>query len=206
MANVITIARLPVLLLIVACLYGPNPWVRLAAVPLVGLLILMDSLDGAVARARKEVSLIGSVLDIMVDRAVELVLWICYADLRLVPLVIPLTFVLRGTIVDSLRSVHVGAGQTPFKSMRTPWGGWLVGSPLMRTTYAVSKLVAFAGLALTHALIAFSEMGAVSAGVVHWSKLIFGLTSWLAVILCLARGIPVIIEALLPLRGAKPQP
>jgi len=196
MANLITIARFPLLLAIIAMLYTASPLVRLITVPLLGLLIAMDSLDGMVARARNEVSLMGSVLDIMADRAVELVLWIAYAHLLLVPVAIPIIYVLRGTVVDSLRSVHVREGTAPFKSMRTRLGKFLVGSPPMRTGYAVSKLISFAGLALTHSLGAFAEQGVVTDQAVHLSRFIFNVTSWISVALCLVRGVPVIIEAL----------
>lgn len=203
MANLITISRFPLLIVVVLLLYSVSPVARLATVVLLALLIGMDTLDGIVARARNEVSLLGSVLDIMADRAVELVLWICFADLGLIPVAIPIIYVLRGTVVDSLRSVYVGAGQAPFRAMRTRLGRWLVGSHLMRSCYGVSKLVSFAGLALTHTLAAYAARGGVDVGLVRLSSLVFGITSWISVGFCLARGLPVIIEALPPLDGAK---
>jgi CDP-diacylglycerol---glycerol-3-phosphate 3-phosphatidyltransferase len=196
MANLITVLRFPVLLAIVLLFSAASPAVRLLNIGLLVLLILMDSLDGIIARRRNEVSLLGSVLDIMADRAVELILWVCYAHLRLIPVAIPLIVILRGTVVDSLRSVHVSAGQAPFKAMRTPMGKWLVGSPVMRSSYGVVKLVSFAGLALTHALAAYAVQGSVGPGVVQTSLVVFNITSWLAVLLCLVRGVPVVVEAL----------
>lgn len=35
-------------------------------------------------------SVFGSVLDIAADRTYELVLWVCFADLRMIPVAIPL--------------------------------------------------------------------------------------------------------------------
>jgi CDP-diacylglycerol---glycerol-3-phosphate 3-phosphatidyltransferase len=199
-ANLITIARLPLLLVVVLLLYTSNPVGRMLSILGLGLLILMDTFDGVVARARHEVSLMGSVFDIMVDRTVELVLWIVYADLRLVPVAIPIIFVVRGTVVDALRSLHVGAGTAPFMAMRTTWGRWLVGSPLMRSTYGVSKLLAFTGLALTHTLAAYATQGVVEVSTVHVYALVALVTSWISVALCLARGLPVVLE-LLPSRS-----
>ncbi|MFH1084708.1 MAG: CDP-alcohol phosphatidyltransferase family protein [Chloroflexota bacterium] len=204
MANLITLARLPVLLAIVLLLATPSPAARLANVPLLVALILMDTLDGVVARRRHEESLMGSVLDIMADRAVELVLWVCYAYYRLIPLAIPVIYILRGTIVDSLRSVGVSEGQAPFKTMRTSLGRWLVGSPWMRSSYGVAKAFAFAGLALTHALAAYAAHGAVSISAVEASRVICNVVSWVAVALCLARGLPVVVEALPALRRPHP--
>lgn len=196
MANLITVLRFPLLIIVVLLLYAANPLARLVAAFLIVLLIGMDSIDGMVARARKEDSLMGSVLDIMADRAVELVLWVCYAHLGLIPVAIPIIYVLRSTVVDSLRSVHVGAGTAPFNAMRTRLGKFLVGSPAMRTGYAVSKLVSFAGLALTHSLEAYAAQGTVSPDVARLSSSIFIVTSWIAVSFCLVRGAPVIVEAI----------
>ena len=203
MANWITIARFPLLVIVVLLLYTASPILRLLSVLLIAILIAMDTVDGIVARARGEVSLLGSVLDIMADRSVELVLWVCYADLRLIPVAIPIIYILRGTIVDSLRSVHVRQGQAPFKAMRTRLGSWLVGSRTMRSSYGGVKLISFGGLALTHALIAYAANGTISPNLARASNTIFDITSWISVGFCLARGIPVIAEALLALRESK---
>jgi phosphatidylglycerophosphate synthase len=200
MANVITILRFPVLFLCALLLYLPGATPKIIAVPLIIVLIAMDTLDGIIARVRHETSLLGSVLDIMADRSVEIALWICFAHLHLVPVVIPLTFAVRGVIVDSLRSFSVGNGTTPFQGMRSRVGRWLVGSSLMRSTYGASKLIAFAGLATTHALGALAAQGQVSAASVNTSHLIFSVISWLALGLCLLRGAPVVFEAFSSLR------
>ena len=205
MANLITILRFPLLVVIVLLLYTPNPLARLVTVILIAVLMGMDCLDGLVARAREEESLLGSVLDIMADRAVELVLWISYAHLGLIPVAIPIICVLRGTVVDSLRSVHVSAGTAPFKAMRTRLGKFLVGSAPMRTGYALSKLISFAGLALTHSLAAYAAQGRVRPETAQLSSLIFLVTSWVSVAFCLVRGVPVIVEAV-PLLRANQKP
>jgi CDP-diacylglycerol--glycerol-3-phosphate 3-phosphatidyltransferase len=196
MANLITLSRFPLLLLVVLLLYSSQPAAGAASVPLVLILIGMDSLDGIVARAREETSLLGSVLDIMVDRAVELVLWVAYAHLGLISVVIPLVYIVRGTVVDALRNLHVREGEAPFDAMRTKVGKWLVASSFMRTTYGVSKLVSFAGLAATRALQNYALQGTVSAQLAARSSLLFNITSWIALALCLARGLPVIVEAI----------
>ncbi len=198
MANLITLARFPVLLAVVLLLYTAGPLTRLIAALLVFVLIGLDTVDGMVARARRETSLMGSVLDIMVDRAVELVMWICYADLRLIAVAIPIIFALRGAIVDSLRSVTVSAGTAPFSGLHGRMGSWLVGSPFMRTTYALSKLVSFAGLALVRALAAYAAQpgSPIRDSHVGLALGVFTVTSWIAVGFCVLRGLPVVVEAL----------
>jgi CDP-diacylglycerol--glycerol-3-phosphate 3-phosphatidyltransferase len=203
MANWITIARFPLLIVVVLLLHTSSPLLGLVSALLIAILIAMDSVDGLVARARDEVSLLGSVLDIMADRSVELVLWVCYANLGLVPVAIPIIYILRGTVVDSLRSVHVRQGQAPFKAMRTSLGSWLVGSSAMRSSYGVIKLISFVGLAVTNALVAYAANGAIAPGTARVSNTIFAITSWISVVFCLARGIPVIVEALLTLKDTE---
>ncbi|MGI6374523.1 MAG: CDP-alcohol phosphatidyltransferase family protein [Anaerolineae bacterium] len=192
MANLITVSRLPLLLVIVLLLYSPWPLAHAICVPLLVILVLMDSLDGIVARRRHEVSVLGSVLDIMVDRSVELVLWVVYAHLGLVPVAIPLLFIIRGVVVDTLRNSRVGEGVAPFKTLATPWGRFLVGSPVMRTGYAVVKLLAFTGLAATLAVM--GSRGADSSLAVALQGISVAM-SWLATAVCLVRGAPVVIEA-----------
>lgn len=194
MANLITIARLPLLVGIVLFLYSPNPILRLITVPLIIVLIAMDTVDGIIARRRGEESVLGSVLDIMADRIVELVLWVVYAHLQLIPVAVPIIYIMRGITVDSLRNMGASEGTAPFKTMQTRLGAWLVGSPWMRSTYGVSKLISFAGLAAAHTLAAYAARGVVSENTVSLVLTIFNVTTWISVTFCLVRGLPVIIE------------
>ena len=196
MANWITISRLPVLITIILLLSTTSPAARFVAAGLVIVLIALDSIDGLVARKRGEISLMGSVLDIMMDRSVELVLWVWYAHLQLIPVAIPIIYILRGTIVDSLRNVRVRDGTAPFDSSHTRLGTWLMKSPMMRTGYAVSKCFTFTGLALAYALYALAERGTVPTGTAESAHAIAWAIAWLSTAFCLARGLPIIIENL----------
>ena len=102
-ANGVTVLRFPLLVLVVWLLYQGNATAQLINVGLLGLLMLMDTLDGAVARWRGETSLMGSALDIATDRAVEIVLWVVFAHLQLVSVAVPLIVIIRGALVDSIR-------------------------------------------------------------------------------------------------------
>lgn len=195
MANIITVSRFPLLFLIVILLTLPSPGARLATVPLVVLLIIMDSIDGIVARSRHEESLLGSVLDIMTDRSVELVMWVVYAHLGLVPLAIPIIFVIRGTVVDALRAVGIKQGTTPFGTTTSRAGSFLVGSPYMRSSYGIAKALAFTLLALTAALDSYVEIGRSSIQTVNTIHLVALILSWIATAFCVVRGLPVIIES-----------
>ena len=197
LANWITLSRIPLLGIIIALLYSASATAQLIAAPLILVLILMDTLDGVLARARGETSLLGSVLDIAADRAVEYALWVVFAHLRLISVAIPLIVVIRGTFVDSVRSVAPARGLKPFELMRSKVGRFLVGPPWLRAPFGVVKAVAFILLALAHGL---NTLGHVAAGGVALAAQI---ASWIAVAFCLARGLPVLIEAPRVLGGAE---
>lgn len=188
LANLITIARFPLLIVVVFLLYSGDASDRMTAVVLTALLIFMDTLDGVVARWRQETTLLGSTLDIATDRAVEIVLWVVYAHLKLIPVFIPLIVIVRGTLTDSIRNVAVQHGISAHNMMRSRLGKWLVASPPMRTGYAIVKLTAFVTLAATLAL---------QSNRMVWSDVyqVGLIASWAAVMICIARGLPVLLEA-----------
>ena len=192
LANWITLSRFPLLLIIVLILYLGSPGVRLAGVVLLFLGLMLDTVDGLVARKRGETSLFGSVLDIAADRTYELVLWVCFADLRMIPVAIPLIIIARTTLTDAFRSIGVGQGTAPFAQHRTALGQFLVGSVWMRTGYAVTKVVTFCGLALAQAFAGFRDL----SGVVPPMMTVLRGTAWLAVVFCVFRGLPVIVSSL----------
>jgi phosphatidylglycerophosphate synthase len=189
LANLITVLRFPLLVLIVVLLYFGGSVGQLIDVVLIVGLILMDSLDGIIARRRNEQTLIGSALDVAADRAVEIVLWMTYAHLRLIPMAIPLTVIIRGALTDSIRNIALQHGQSAHSMMRSSWGRWLVASGYMRTGYAVVKAVAFALLALA--------LGLQSGQHATWRGVwVAGSAfSWISLAVCILRGLPVVIEA-----------
>jgi hypothetical protein len=98
-------------------------------------------------------------------------------------------------LTDGFRSIGVGQGTAPFAQHQTRLGRFLVGSTFMRTGYAVSKVVAFCGLALVQALGGFPGDPAVARAV---PPLVAALRviAWIAVGFCVLRGIPVIVRSL----------
>ena len=198
LANWITISRFPLLLSTVLILYFGSPGIRLAGVVLLFVGLMLDTVDGMVARKTGQTSLFGSVLDIAADRTYELVLWVCFADLEMIPVAIPLIIIARTTLTDALRSIGVGQGTAPFAQHRTALGRFLVGSTWMRTGYAVSKVITFCGLALTQALAGFPDF----SGAVPTMLAVLRVLAWVAVAFCIFRGLPVIISSLKRYWGA----
>ena len=188
LANLITLARLPLLLTLVALLFVPSLAVQLAGLGLLIVLFLMDWFDGYVARVRHEVTEMGAVLDVALDRAVENILWLTFMYLAMVPLWVPIVFLIRSFIVDGIRGVALARGKSGFGMMHSPLGKFLVASRFMRALYGLAKAVVFCLLYLTHAL-ALKYPGAPLA--LH--SLNQGLIL-LAVGLCVVRGIPVLLD------------
>jgi CDP-diacylglycerol--glycerol-3-phosphate 3-phosphatidyltransferase len=193
MANIVTLSRLLLLVIVVWLFYQqPTPW-QFANFFLIILIFASDGLDGYIARKRGETSLFGALFDIAGDRIVELTLWIVAADNGLVPIWVPLVFIMRGVIVDTIRSSNaVAHGVAPFALMRSPFGKFIVASQFMRAFYAVVKATAFAGLALEYSgpmwlPTLWNRVGWLCTTITYFCV-------YLAAVLCVARGAPVIAE------------
>ena len=195
LANWITVSRFPLLLINILILFLGSPALQLAGVALLFVGLMLDTVDGMVARKTGQTSLFGSVLDIAADRTYELVLWVCFAELGMIPVAIPLVVAARTTLTDAFRSLGVAQGTAPFAQHRTALSRFLVGSAWMRVGYSATKLTTFTGLALVRAL---GHLPAASGRVATLGTLlaVLRVTAWMAVILCALRGLPVIIHAL----------
>lgn len=196
MANLVTLSRLIMLLVVVWLAYRPISAWHFASFFLIVLIFVSDGLDGYIARKRNEATLFGALFDIAGDRVVELTLWVVAADLDLIPIWVPLVFIIRGVVVDTIRSSNsISRGLAPFALMQSGVGKFLVSSRFMRLWYAVIKAVAFCGLALLLPFpVVLPELWAQIGG---WLVGITYTFVYLAVLICVIRGLPVIIEFVL---------
>ena len=100
-----------------------------------------------------------------------------------------MTVIIRGALTDSIREAGYARGATAFGSLRTDWGRWIVAGRPMRAAYGLVKALSFVLLAATLALQSYAS---------PWTDPVWALgvaTSWVALIFCLVRGAPVVIEA-----------
>lgn len=201
-ANIITLSRLPLLLLLVGLLYlrwAPAALVVLALMP---VLFLMDWFDGYWARTKNQVTDLGSVLDIAIDRVVENVLWIVFAHLGRAPVWVPILFIIRSFVVDGLRGFALARGYSAFGMMHSPWGRFLVSGRFMRGLYGLAKGLAFGGLTLDLAL----ELGSDWLGHPAWVAPVSTFLVYFTALLCLARGVPVLLDIRAIQGPAQPAP
>lgn len=192
MANAITFSRFLLLLVLLGIIYWGNPWLQLVNAPLMVFIIVTDALDGYVARKFGEETVFGATFDIAVDRIVENVMWVVLAHLGFVGVWVPLLFIMRGSLVDAIRSKGAVAGTAAFDMARSPWARFLVAGKFMRGTYAAAKAITFAWIVLWQPFpVLAPEFWAT------WSSAITT-TSFVLVVacasMCVARGLPVIIE------------
>ncbi|MDX1664547.1 MAG: CDP-alcohol phosphatidyltransferase family protein [Candidatus Promineifilaceae bacterium] len=193
LANFVTLSRLFFLALSVYLLHAPSVAGRFAAFFLIIFTILIDAVDGYIARQRGSASALGAVLDIAIDRVVENVFWITFVSLELVPLWVALVVVTRGILTDAVRGFAMGQNLTPFEMMQTGWGRWLVSHRFMRAAYGLFKAVTFPALALLHAL-SLAWSGTARADALPALESVVTILILLTVTLTLARGIPVLLE------------
>jgi CDP-diacylglycerol--glycerol-3-phosphate 3-phosphatidyltransferase len=192
MANVITLSRLLMVFPLVAMIYWASPrWLWLAPLLLL-LIIALDGLDGYVARKRLETSVFGSIFDIAADRVIEYVLWTVLGHVGLVPMWVALVFIIRGTLVDSIRYAAIAGGQTAFGMMKSRLGRFLVAGRFMRGLYGGLKAVTFAWV------LSLAPLGYFAPGLsAEWAEtmaLVTDVLVYAAVVLCLLRGVPVLFE------------
>ena len=192
LANIVSVTRIFVAYVAIACLYVQTTWAYIIALVLTIIAFAMDGLDGYLARKLNQSSEWGSVLDILGDRIVEVSYWIVFAVMGWLNIIFPLICVARAFTTDGIRSVALSKGMTAFgdKTMQsTSWGKFICASRFMRISYAVAKVLAFL------LLITVNTPGMElwnGTPILHTITMVF---AWAAIIFCVVRAIPVVIES-----------
>lgn len=201
LANFITLFRV-IIAFIAVWLFGRGFYASIAALFLLVLAIVLDAVDGWIARRYGYTSDIGAAFDIAADRIVENVFWIYFATLGLISFWIPAIVIARGCLTDFLRAAAFTQGQTAFGEktmMQTWWGKLLVGSRASRAAYGLVKCAAFLLLGIWRTVSAAPGLPIdtmVISGIGQVIPLAALILAMAAVTLCVVRGIPVIIEGM----------
>lgn len=188
MANFVTIFRVFLMFIGVYLIMAlPNSVTAYVwALILTILAFALDGVDGWLARKFHEESKLGALLDIMSDRIVENTYWILFAVLGWLSILFPLIAITRGFVTDTIRSAAMEKGYTPFGMQKNPVCKFITGSRFMRISYAVAKVMAFI-------VIIMAKIPGIP-----YADLLFEIGYWLAVVaivFCVIRGLPVVIEA-----------
>ncbi len=161
-------------------------WLGLLAVALTLTAIVLDAVDGYVARRYKLETPLGAQIDILGDRVLENLYFTFFAVTGLISVWVPLLFFVRGTATDFLRGIAARSGRAGFgkdSMLDTWWGRELVASRWSRAAYGAVKCACFCWLALELSLPPNGVISAVSAALVM-----------ISVFFCLVRGLPVLWE------------
>ncbi|MEK6949062.1 MAG: CDP-alcohol phosphatidyltransferase family protein, partial [Nanoarchaeota archaeon] len=187
--NAVTFFRVVLVFIVVYFLFSQNAKLYLYSSMLIFALILLDWIDGIVARGLGSSTEFGSVIDIVGDRIVENALWIAFAFIQSVPIWVPFVVIARGFIADGFRSYALSKGKTAFGKktmMKGSIGVFFVSSRFSRALYGIAKTAAFMLLALH---LYFKSMNYASAGFLGMAAFGFVLFT---VAFCVLRGIFVV--------------
>jgi phosphatidylglycerophosphate synthase len=204
--NRVTLLRVIIAAVAVALYASPSRThaveIGCAAIALTLIAVLLDGVDGYVARRFRLATPMGAQLDILGDRVLENLFFTAFAVAGLTSLWVPLTFFVRGALTDFLRGLAAERESIPVRGvsafrrnwfLENPWSKAIVASRLSRAAYGAVKCLCFCVLgaewtARRTAAVATSsehlrELHYVAAGIVA-----------LTIAFCLIRAIPVVIE------------
>ncbi len=191
LANAITSFRIILSFITVILLEIENFFTLLVASFLIIFVILLDCLDGYVARRMGISTEFGALYDITGDRIVEYIFWIYFSFVRITSFWYALIVITRGEIVNTLRAFAFKKGKKPFEIHQKPITRFVVESPFMRTFYAILKSFAFSTMGIEFFLVKkiplFPYLNSI-----HLLSAILAITT---VFVCVLRGLPVILEA-----------
>lgn len=198
--NLVIAARVAMAFITLGLLSASSPALIALGAALIVLVLAMDGLDGFMARRSGRTSELGAVLDITADRIVEHVFWVYFAVAHQVGVWAPLVVMTRSFLVDSVRGLALAHGKTAFgpsTMMRSPTTRFLTSSRFMRTLYGSAKAAAFVLMGTMMALEAFAAEGATALSTVWIDGLAVATRTAvvLAVLLCVARGAPVVWDS-----------
>ncbi|MBR9680723.1 MAG: hypothetical protein GOU98_02770 [Candidatus Altiarchaeota archaeon] len=110
------------------------------------IIVVTDRLDGVIARKFNMKTPIGDVLDVVGDRVVEMVYFVYFSSIGLIPFWIPAIFVSRGVLVDGLVGFVRSKGFTRLSFTNQGLMGFITTSNYGRAASAGAKLLTFTAL------------------------------------------------------------
>ena len=187
MANFISLFRVILAFYLLVMLnYETTSLFYWTAVGLTLAVILLDALDGWVARKLNECSKVGSIIDILGDRIVENAYWIVLAVYGWVGMWVPLIVMTRSFVTDTLRGIAFADGCTAFGSdsmVQSKIGRFLTASRFSRAVYGGAKILAFMTVIACHVPEFLPP---------QWLVILADVSVWLTVIFCVLRALPVV--------------
>jgi CDP-diacylglycerol---glycerol-3-phosphate 3-phosphatidyltransferase len=193
-SNLITLFRIILVFFVVYIILLEDTISYLIAFFLIIFVVVLDGIDGVVARKFNSTTEFGGIFDILGDRIVEIVLWVAFAYIQIIPLWIPLVVISRGLVTDTFRGYALSRGRTAFGAktmMKGKIGIFFVSSRISRALYGFVKVLTFSMLALQLYL-----AGILYPNIGIFSNITYSLVMF-TVAFCVLRGFFVIYDGLM---------
>jgi CDP-diacylglycerol--glycerol-3-phosphate 3-phosphatidyltransferase len=108
--NILTVSRIPMMFIIVGCMYQQIPGAATAAFWLFIFGAISDWLDGYVARTRGLVSDFGKLMDALTDKIMVIGIMVAMADMDKIPMIYVLITLCREFMVSGMRMLAAAKG------------------------------------------------------------------------------------------------
>jgi phosphatidylglycerophosphate synthase len=203
MANLVTLVRFFLLIILCYMLLSKSLAVLIWAYLVGTIMYLMDILDGYVARKFNCASPLGSMFDVTVDRITEISIFVVFTYLHLVPLWLPILFIVRGSFTDMIRNylLSQNISALSFNTLKSRWLTAIVDNSTIRWVYATLK-----GF-FTAYLLAMLIYAIHYTSIYHAHHALFigirDVFMYVIVIINIARALPVFIDFYLYVRNTK---
>lgn len=192
MANFITLSRV-ILALCALAILKISPLYNLVGTLLIITCLILDAVDGYVARNFNTVSVAGSVYDILADRIIENIFFIYFASQSLFSIWLAFIILIRGLTIDAIRNIFSFSGKTAFgeQTLHTAhWAKLITCSRTSRGIYNGLKIITF---------ILFAQLLHPQSLLLSYVPLIYlqsmaDISLGLCISMALLRAIPVIYE------------
>ncbi len=138
------VALRSLMILVVVWLFSmPALWHRTVALGLLVFALVLDGVDGFLARRYRTSSDTGALLDTLADRITENVVIVFFAAYRMIPPGIAVFVVTRSLIADFIRTLNFQKGIGTFAIHTSLMGRIFVASHFSRALYLVVKCMLF---------------------------------------------------------------
>jgi CDP-diacylglycerol--glycerol-3-phosphate 3-phosphatidyltransferase len=143
LAHITTLVRVILIFCAIALLFhNGSPYCILGSMILF-LALLLDGVDGILARKFNANSKVGALIDTLGDRITENTFLVFLAYKQLIPLFVPIIFISRSFLSDFVRSLALQRGIGTFALNTSLLGRCLVASKTSRAIYLILKFMVF---------------------------------------------------------------
>jgi CDP-diacylglycerol--glycerol-3-phosphate 3-phosphatidyltransferase len=140
-ANLIVLIRIGCVFIAIYCLSHAYVVVRVYGIGFFCISVILDGVDGYLARKFRIVSAVGGLVDTLGDRLTENLMVIFLSYKHIFPLVVAIIFITRSFLADFIRTLNLQKGINTFKVNTSKLGKFFVASVVSRCIYLLLKTI-----------------------------------------------------------------